>query len=102
MFEISVLAARAAPYEGCGIIHIDGSVTSCPNIFEGDRRYQFAMEVDFDFEVPAMAIWHSHPGGRPFMSDHDHAGICEMYRMGVELPWAIAAAGEIHVWDLDL
>jgi hypothetical protein len=36
------------------------------------------------------------------MSDHDHAGICEMYQMGVELPWAIAAAGEIHVWDLDL
>lgn len=99
-FEMKVFAAQAAPYEGCGVIHEDGSVTRVANIFAGNRRHGFEMDIDLDFGVPVVAIWHSHPGGRPFMSDRDHIGMCEMYRMGVKLPWVIVAHGEVTAWEL--
>lgn len=97
-----VFAVQAHPYEGCGIIHVDGSVTRFANIFHGDRRGNFEMEVDFDFfDVPAFAVWHSHPGGRDFMSDTDHASMFQMYQAGIRLPWAIVANGQITMWELD-
>ena len=101
MLVLQIYAEQAAPYEGCGVIHIDGSVTRFANIFRGDRRRNFEMEVDFNnFDIPASAIWHSHPGGRDFMSDSDHAGIHQMYQAGIKLPWVIMANGEATIWEL--
>lgn len=100
LLTLNVFAAQAAPYEGCGIIHIDGSVTRFANISRLDRRHNFEMEADFDFEIPAFAIWHSHPGGRDFMSDSDHAGMHKMYQAGIKLPWVIVAHGEATIWEL--
>lgn len=97
---LRLFAAQAAPHEGCGIIHIDGSVTRRANVFNGDRRCNFEMEVEFDFDVPAFAIWHSHPGGRNFPSDSDHIGMHKMYQAGIKLPWVIVAAGEVTIWEL--
>lgn len=101
ILTLQIFAAQAAPFEGCGIIHIDGSVTRFSNIFRGDRRNNFEMEVDFNFDVPAFAVWHSHPGGRDFMSDTDHVGIHNMYQAGIKLPWAIVANGEVTIWDIE-
>jgi proteasome lid subunit RPN8/RPN11 len=100
LFNLQLHAAKEAPYEACGVIHIDESITLLPNVFEGNRRSNFAMDVDFDFSVPAFAIWHSHPGGRPFMSDSDHLGMTEMYRAGIKLPWVIVAGGRTTMWSL--
>ena len=100
LLTLNIFAAQAAPYEGCGIIHVDGSVTRFANIYKGDRRCNFEMEVDFNFDVPAFAIWHSHPGGRYFMSDSDHAGMHAMYQAGIKLPWVIVAHGEATIWEL--
>lgn len=99
---LRLFSEREYPYEACGIIHADGSVTSLANVFHGDRRCNFEMEVDFEAGVPAFAIWHSHPGGRDFLSDSDHKNMHEMYQAGMELPWVIVAAdGEITIWELE-
>lgn len=85
-------AMQDFPNESCGLIVKVGrksQVVRCKNVADDPRRF-FVMDADDQQRAEEMgeviAVWHTHPNGRPVPSEADRAGCT-----ATELPWFITA-----------
>ena len=85
-------ACDGYPFEHCGVVWIGGGIYEYPNVHCGDKRHNFAMDIDNN--LPIWAIWHSHPTGPPWPSDEDEKVMGILEEAGYSWPHLIAVPGQ--------
>lgn len=95
--DLQILARDGLPYEVCGIIHSHHIIHQYPNVFHGDRKHGFNMDVDISsFDV--RAVWHSHPRGLNRPSSDDLICMEDLASQGYTVPWIIVTRNEVTEW----
>lgn len=96
--DLRYLAIAGYPFEVCGTIHEYGVIHNCQNVFCGDKRHGFDMEVDIE-DKSIVAIWHSHLNGLVEPSKDDLLGMELMATHGLVFPWVIATPKCVTAWQ---